>query len=160
MFGGAVEKRVQHFSSMQVLTSHLRVEEGGLSPVTEGHILISDVDTKQERLLLLLQRQPQHGVVELDGIPMNEGDRLSCGDLRTLAVRLEEWMSFPLAVAESLSRSESPAVKWCKVQRLQLAILTIARRWQSCSRPRLLAEPWDCNGHCGNWAVVWPGSGS
>ncbi|XP_075383533.1 FRAS1-related extracellular matrix protein 1 isoform X3 [Mycteria americana] len=71
----------------EVFTSHLRVEEGGLSPVTEGHILISDVDTKQEHLLLRLQRQPQHGVVELNGIPMNEGDRLSCGDLHTLAVR-------------------------------------------------------------------------
>ena len=151
MFGGAVEKRVQHFSSMQVFTSHLRVEEGGLSPVTEGHILISDVDTKRERLLLLLQRQPQHGAMELDGIPMNEGDRLSCGDLRTLAVRLEEWLSFPLAVAESLSwMSESPAVKWCEVQRLQLATLTIARLWQSCSRPRLLAEPGDRNSHCRN----------
>ncbi|KAK2517119.1 Frem1 [Columba livia] len=71
----------------EVFTSHLRVEEGGLSPVTEGHILISDVDTKQEHLFLLLQKQPQHGVVELDGFPMKEGDRLSCGDLRTLAVR-------------------------------------------------------------------------
>ncbi|XP_029861135.1 FRAS1-related extracellular matrix protein 1 isoform X4 [Aquila chrysaetos chrysaetos] len=71
----------------EVFTSHLRVEEGGLSPVTEGHILISDVDTKKEHLLLLLQRQPQHGAVELDGIIMNEGDSLSCGDLRTLAVR-------------------------------------------------------------------------
>ncbi|XP_050184586.1 FRAS1-related extracellular matrix protein 1 isoform X6 [Myiozetetes cayanensis] len=71
----------------EVLTSHLRVEEGGLAPVTEGHILISDADTKQEHLFLLLQRQPQHGVVELDGIPMKEGNRLSCEDLRTLAVR-------------------------------------------------------------------------
>ncbi|NXI94984.1 FREM1 protein, partial [Psophia crepitans] len=71
----------------EVFTSHLRVQEGGLSPVTEGHILISDVDTKREHLLLLLQRQPQHGAVELDGIPMNEGDRLSWGHLHTLAVR-------------------------------------------------------------------------
>ncbi|XP_010158210.1 PREDICTED: FRAS1-related extracellular matrix protein 1 [Eurypyga helias] len=71
----------------EVFASHLRVEEGGLSPVTEGHILISDMDTKRDHLFLLLQRQPQHGVVELDGIPMNEGDRLSCGDLHTLAVR-------------------------------------------------------------------------
>lgn len=146
---------------MQVFTSHLRVEEGGLSPVTEGHILISDVDTKREHLLLLLQRQPQHGAVEMDGTIMNEGDSLSCGDLRTLAVRLEQWLSFPLVVAESLSwMSESPAVKWCEVQRLQLGILTIAWLWQSCSRPRLLAEPWDHNGHCGNRAVVWPGSRS
>ncbi|NXY18696.1 FREM1 protein, partial [Atrichornis clamosus] len=71
----------------EVFTTHLRVEEGGLTPVTEGHILISDVDTKLEHLFLLLQRQPQHGVVELNDIPMNRGDRLSYGDLRTLAVR-------------------------------------------------------------------------
>lgn len=79
------------------------MEEGGLSSVTEEHILISDVDTKREHLFLLLQRQPQHGVVELHGIPMNEGDRLSCGDLHILAVRLEEQLSFTLVVAESLS---------------------------------------------------------
>ncbi|NWY42503.1 FREM1 protein, partial [Sylvia atricapilla] len=70
-----------------VFTTHLRVEEGGMTPITEGHILISDADTKQEHLFLLLQRQPQHGVVERDDSPMNEGDRLSSEDLRTLAVR-------------------------------------------------------------------------
>ncbi|NXM95749.1 FREM1 protein, partial [Sylvia borin] len=70
-----------------VFTTHLRVEEGGMTPITEGHILISDADTKQEHLFLLLQRQPQHGVVERDDSPMNEGDRLSCEDLRNLAVR-------------------------------------------------------------------------
>jgi len=151
LFGGAVEKGVQHFSSMQVFTSHLQVEEGGLRPVTEGHILISDVDTKREHLLLLLQRQPQHGAVELDGVPMKEGDRLSCGDLRTLAVRLEEWLSFPRVMAESLSRtSESPAAEWCEAQRLQLAMLTVAWLWQSGSRPRLLSEPRDCNSYCAN----------
>ncbi|XP_021236603.1 FRAS1-related extracellular matrix protein 1 isoform X3 [Numida meleagris] len=73
----------------EVFMSHLRVEEGGLSPVTEENILISDVDTKQEHLLLLLQRQPQHGTVELDGVPMKEGDKLSCGDLHTLSVRYQ-----------------------------------------------------------------------
>lgn len=102
MFGGAAAKRAQHFSFLQVFTTHLRVEEGGMTPVTEGHILISDADTKREHLFLLLQRQPQHGVVELDGIPMNGGDRLSCEDLRILAARLEEWwLSF--VVAEALS---------------------------------------------------------
>uniref|UniRef100_A0A8C3QV42 FRAS1-related extracellular matrix protein 1 n=1 Tax=Cyanoderma ruficeps TaxID=181631 RepID=A0A8C3QV42_9PASS len=70
-----------------VFTTHLRVEEGGMTPITEGHIRISDADTKQEHLFLLLQRQPQHGVVERDDSPMNGGDRLSCEDLRTLAVR-------------------------------------------------------------------------
>ncbi|KAM6991451.1 FRAS1-related extracellular matrix protein 1 [Passerculus sandwichensis] len=71
----------------EVLATPLRVQEGGTTPITEGHILISDSDTKGEHLFLLLQRQPQHGVVELDNIPMNGGDRLSCEDLRTLAVR-------------------------------------------------------------------------
>ncbi|NXG34434.1 FREM1 protein, partial [Dromaius novaehollandiae] len=71
----------------EVFTSHLRVEEGGLIPITEGHVRLSDVDTRREHLLLFLRRQPQHGGVELDGVPMKEGDRLSCGDLRTLAVR-------------------------------------------------------------------------
>ncbi|XP_010075703.1 PREDICTED: FRAS1-related extracellular matrix protein 1-like, partial [Pterocles gutturalis] len=71
----------------EVFANHLKVEEGGLSPVTEEHILISDIDTKREHLFLLMQRQPRHGAVELDGVPMNEGDRLSCGDLHSLAVR-------------------------------------------------------------------------
>ncbi|XP_053788703.1 FRAS1-related extracellular matrix protein 1 [Vidua chalybeata] len=71
----------------EVFTTHVRVQEGGMTPITEGHILISDTDTKREHLFLLLQRQPQHGVVELDNVPMNGGDRLSCEDLRTLAVR-------------------------------------------------------------------------
>ncbi|OWK57131.1 FRAS1-related extracellular matrix protein 1 [Lonchura striata] len=71
----------------EVFTTHVRVQEGGMTPITEGHILISDTDTKREHLFLLLQRQPQHGVVELDNIPMNGGDRISCEDLRTLAVR-------------------------------------------------------------------------
>ncbi|XP_015470716.1 FRAS1-related extracellular matrix protein 1 isoform X1 [Parus major] len=71
----------------EVFTTHLRVEEGGMTPITEGHILISDADTKREHLFLLLQRQPEHGVVELDDIPMNAGDRLSYEDMCTLAVR-------------------------------------------------------------------------
>ncbi|XP_037980896.1 FRAS1-related extracellular matrix protein 1 isoform X2 [Motacilla alba alba] len=71
----------------EVFATHLRVQEGGMTPITEGHILISDSDTKREHLFLLLQRQPQHGIVELNNIPMNGGDRLSCEDLRTLAVR-------------------------------------------------------------------------
>lgn len=77
------------------------MEEGGTTPIAEGHILISDADTKREHLFLLLQRQPQHGVVEKDGIPMSGGDRISCEDLRTLAVRLEEWW-LSLVVGEAV----------------------------------------------------------
>lgn len=102
MFRGAAAQKAQHFSSLQVFTTHVRVQEGGMTPITEVHILISDTDTKREHLFLLLQRQPQHGVVELDNVPMNRGDRLSCEDLHTLAVRLEEWW-LCFALAEALS---------------------------------------------------------
>ncbi|XP_010217525.1 PREDICTED: FRAS1-related extracellular matrix protein 1 [Tinamus guttatus] len=71
----------------EVFTSHVRVDEGGLSPITESHIRLSDADTRQEQLLLILQREPQHGAVELDGVPVKEGDRFSCRDLRTMALR-------------------------------------------------------------------------
>ncbi|NXA48206.1 FREM1 protein, partial [Nothocercus julius] len=71
----------------EVFTSHVSVDEGGLSPITDSHIRLSDTDTIQEQLLLVLRRQPQHGAVELDGVPVKEGDRFSGGDLRTLALR-------------------------------------------------------------------------
>lgn len=100
VFLGVSSPDCSNFSSLQVFTTHLRVEEGGMTPITEGHILISDADTKREHLFLLLQRQPQHGAVERGDSPMNGGDRLSCEDLSTLAVRLEEWwLSFVVAEA-------------------------------------------------------------
>ncbi|XP_062985314.1 FRAS1-related extracellular matrix protein 1 [Elgaria multicarinata webbii] len=71
----------------EVFTSNLKVEEGGLSTITEGHILISDVDTKLENICIYLLRPPLHGTVELDGIPMNQGDQLTCEDLHTSKVR-------------------------------------------------------------------------
>ncbi|KAM8793121.1 FRAS1-related extracellular matrix protein 1 [Eudromia elegans] len=71
----------------EVFTSHVRVDEGGMSPITESHIRLSDMDTRREQLLLVLQRQPQHGAVEMDGVPVKEGDRFYYRDLRTLALR-------------------------------------------------------------------------
>ncbi|KAH1168907.1 hypothetical protein KIL84_013497, partial [Mauremys mutica] len=76
-------------SFTQVFTNNLKVEEGGLCTITGSHILMSDVDTKQEDLHIYLQRQPLHGMVELDGFPMNKGDRFTCQDLHTLKVRYQ-----------------------------------------------------------------------
>ncbi|XP_074851018.1 FRAS1-related extracellular matrix protein 1 isoform X3 [Carettochelys insculpta] len=73
----------------EVFTNNLKVEEGGLCTITGSHILMSDMDTKQENLFIYLQRQPLHGVVELDGFPMKEGDRFTCKDLHTLKVRYQ-----------------------------------------------------------------------
>lgn len=113
VFRGAAVRKAQHFSSLQVFATHLRVQEGGTTPITEGHILISDSDTKREHLFLLLQRQPQHGVVELGNIPMNGGDRLSCEDLRTLAVRLEEWWVAVFCGSWGSQLNELKP-KWCR----------------------------------------------
>lgn len=78
------------FSSVQVFTSNLKVEEGGLCIITEGHILVSDEDTKLENIHFLLIRSPLHGTVELDGIPMSQGDRMAWEDVHMSKVRLEE----------------------------------------------------------------------
>ncbi|XP_053888402.1 FRAS1-related extracellular matrix protein 1 isoform X1 [Malaclemys terrapin pileata] len=73
----------------EVFTNNLKVEEGGLCTITGSHILMSDVDTKQENLHIYLQRLPLHGMVELDGFPMNKGDRFTCQDLHMLKVRYQ-----------------------------------------------------------------------
>ncbi|XP_053226453.1 FRAS1-related extracellular matrix protein 1 isoform X7 [Podarcis raffonei] len=71
----------------EVFTNNLKVEEGESCTITEGHILISDVDTKQENIRIDLLRPPLHGAVELAGIPMNQGDWLTCEDLHLSKVR-------------------------------------------------------------------------
>uniref|UniRef100_A0ACB8ESF7 FRAS1- extracellular matrix protein 1 n=1 Tax=Sphaerodactylus townsendi TaxID=933632 RepID=A0ACB8ESF7_9SAUR len=71
----------------EVFTSNLNVEEGGICIITEGHILVSDEDTKLENIHILLLRPPLHGTVELDGIPMTQGDKLTWEDLHMSRVR-------------------------------------------------------------------------
>ncbi|XP_039219625.1 FRAS1-related extracellular matrix protein 1 isoform X6 [Crotalus tigris] len=71
----------------EVLTHSLRVEEGGQSTITKGHILISDVDTKLENIRIHLLKLPLHGTVELDENPMNQRDWLTYEDLQMSKVR-------------------------------------------------------------------------
>ncbi|XP_060093251.1 FRAS1-related extracellular matrix protein 1 isoform X1 [Heteronotia binoei] len=71
----------------EVFTSNLKVEEGGLCIITESHILVSDEDTPLENIHILLIRPPLHGTVELDGIPMTQGDRLAWKDVHMSKVR-------------------------------------------------------------------------
>ncbi|KAM3843674.1 FRAS1-related extracellular matrix protein 1 [Vipera latastei] len=71
----------------EVLTHSLKVEEGGQSTITKGHILISDVDTKLENIRIHLLKLPLHGTVELDENPMNQRDWLTCEDLQMSKVR-------------------------------------------------------------------------
>ncbi|XP_074053635.1 FRAS1-related extracellular matrix protein 1 isoform X1 [Macrotis lagotis] len=71
----------------EVFTNSLQVNEGGHCFITTEHILISDMDTKQDELRLSLKRLPLHGMVELDGFPLNHGDEFSWRDLHALKVR-------------------------------------------------------------------------
>eukprot|EP00069_Balaena_mysticetus_P021230 bmy_13593T0 len=70
----------------EVFTNPLRVAEGSQCVISTGHVLVSDVDTKLDNIHLSLQRQPQHGRVELNGFPLNTGAIFSWGDLQALKV--------------------------------------------------------------------------
>ncbi|GCB75045.1 hypothetical protein scyTo_0017283 [Scyliorhinus torazame] len=71
----------------EMLTKQLKVEEGGMGHITVDHLLVTDVDTKEYYIRILLQRKPVHGVVAMDGVPMTEGNMITLEDLRQLKVR-------------------------------------------------------------------------
>ncbi|KAM8960071.1 FRAS1-related extracellular matrix protein 1 [Pelodytes ibericus] len=76
-------------SPPHVFIHDLKVEEGGSNHITLDNIRITDKDTKQDQLQVLLHRAPLQGVVELYGSPMKEGDQFSCLDLSTIKVRYQ-----------------------------------------------------------------------
>ncbi|XP_072009032.1 FRAS1-related extracellular matrix protein 1 isoform X1 [Engystomops pustulosus] len=73
----------------QVFTYDLRVEEGSSQLVTLDHIHISDTDTNQDKLHIALQALPLHGVIQLDGRPIKEGEQFSYLDFSMLKVRYQ-----------------------------------------------------------------------
>ncbi|XP_032979788.1 FRAS1-related extracellular matrix protein 1 isoform X3 [Rhinolophus ferrumequinum] len=73
----------------EVFTKSLRVAEGGHCIISTEHILVSDEDTKLDNINLSLQRLPQHGRVELNGLPLNAGVTFSWGVLHALKVRYQ-----------------------------------------------------------------------
>ncbi|XP_075451979.1 FRAS1-related extracellular matrix protein 1 isoform X2 [Ascaphus truei] len=73
----------------EVLTKDMKVEEGGFSQITMDLIHITDKDTKQDQIQVLLHRAPLQGEVQLDGFPMSEEDWFTCLDLSMLKVRYQ-----------------------------------------------------------------------
>ncbi|KAM6962497.1 FRAS1-related extracellular matrix protein 1b [Aplochiton taeniatus] len=71
----------------EVFTNLLRVEEGGEVFVTEEHLLIRDRDSVEEALLMVVQKQPLHGRMELQGRQLQNGDSFSLQDIRALKLR-------------------------------------------------------------------------
>ncbi|KAA8582572.1 hypothetical protein FQN60_006243 [Etheostoma spectabile] len=55
----------------QVITNPLTVDEGGERWLGPEHLLLSDVDSMEEALQVVLQREPQHGALQLRGLPYN-----------------------------------------------------------------------------------------
>ncbi|KAL2079429.1 hypothetical protein ACEWY4_025173 [Coilia grayii] len=71
----------------QVLTNPLRVEEGGECWVSEDHMRVSDPDSTQDSLRVVLKRPPQHGSIQLNGAPISTGHIFTLLDFKTLRVR-------------------------------------------------------------------------
>ncbi|XP_078131977.1 FRAS1-related extracellular matrix protein 1a isoform X3 [Sander vitreus] len=71
----------------QVITNPLTVDEGGECWLGPEHLLLSDVDSMEEALQVVLQREPQHGALQLGGLPLNPGHSFTVQDLKSLKVR-------------------------------------------------------------------------
>ncbi|PIO19616.1 hypothetical protein AB205_0117520, partial [Aquarana catesbeiana] len=73
----------------KIFTSPVRTEEGASSLITGENIDISDVDTKEEDLRIILKSRPLHGNLELRGVILPEGGSFNLEDLRALKVRYQ-----------------------------------------------------------------------
>uniref|UniRef100_A0A3B3RES9 Fras1 related extracellular matrix 1b n=1 Tax=Paramormyrops kingsleyae TaxID=1676925 RepID=A0A3B3RES9_9TELE len=71
----------------EIFVNLLRLEEGGGVFLTEEHILVRDADSRGDQLLVRLRTAPEHGRVELQGVPLTEGYSFTIQDLRMLRVR-------------------------------------------------------------------------
>ncbi|KAG2466922.1 FREM1 protein, partial [Polypterus senegalus] len=71
----------------QVFTNELTVQEGGACQVTEKHLIVVDQDTKEERIWIQLVRKPQHGHLEMNAFPIQEGGMFSLQDLKSHKIR-------------------------------------------------------------------------
>ncbi|XP_056388905.1 FRAS1-related extracellular matrix protein 1-like [Hyla sarda] len=73
----------------KISTHPVRTEEGASCLITAESLIISDEDTKSENLRIILKSAPQHGNVELQGVRINEGSKITAEELRTFRVRYQ-----------------------------------------------------------------------
>ncbi|XP_061565439.1 FRAS1-related extracellular matrix protein 1a isoform X2 [Cololabis saira] len=71
----------------QVVTNPLTVDEGGQCWLGPEHLLLTDVDSAEEALLVELQRKPDHGALQFGGRPLKPGQTFTLKDLKHLTVR-------------------------------------------------------------------------
>ncbi|XP_018409339.1 PREDICTED: FRAS1-related extracellular matrix protein 1-like [Nanorana parkeri] len=73
----------------KIFTSPVRTEEGASCLISGENIVLSDVDTKEENLRIILKSRPLHGNLELRGVILPEGSSFNLQDLRALNVRYQ-----------------------------------------------------------------------
>nr|DBA17788.1 TPA: hypothetical protein GDO54_016111 [Pyxicephalus adspersus] len=73
----------------KIFTSSVRTEEGASCLITGENIVVTDVDTKEENLRIILKSRPQHGNLDLRGVILSEGSFFTLEDLRALKVRYQ-----------------------------------------------------------------------
>ncbi|XP_030579126.1 FRAS1-related extracellular matrix protein 1a isoform X2 [Archocentrus centrarchus] len=71
----------------QVITNPLSVDEGGECWLGPEHLLLSDVDSLEGALQVELQREPQHGTLDLGGLLIKPGQSFTLQDLKSHKVR-------------------------------------------------------------------------
>ncbi|KAM9324646.1 FRAS1-related extracellular matrix protein 1-like [Gastrophryne carolinensis] len=73
----------------KIFTSPLSVEEGASCLIPAESLVVSDVDTKDDSLRIVLKTHPQHGRLEVGGVALAVGRSFNLEDLRTLKVRYQ-----------------------------------------------------------------------
>ncbi|XP_062991152.1 FRAS1-related extracellular matrix protein 1-like [Elgaria multicarinata webbii] len=73
----------------EIFTNHLKIEEGASSFITEEHIMVTDLDTKNSDIQIELKKSPLHGHIELHGVVMLEGETFTLWDLHSSNVRYQ-----------------------------------------------------------------------
>ncbi|TSL34592.1 FRAS1-related extracellular matrix protein 1 [Bagarius yarrelli] len=73
--------------SPEVHTNELTVNEGGECWVSTDYLHLTDVDTLENSLRVVLKSRPQHGEVYLDSALLSQGQTFTVRDLKSLKVR-------------------------------------------------------------------------
>ncbi|XP_059211374.1 FRAS1-related extracellular matrix protein 1a [Centropristis striata] len=71
----------------QVITSPLTVDEGGECWLSLEHLTLSDVDSMEDALQVVLRREPQHGALQRGSLLLKPGHTFTMQDLKSLKVR-------------------------------------------------------------------------
>ncbi|KAM9330675.1 FRAS1-related extracellular matrix protein 1 [Gastrophryne carolinensis] len=96
----------------EVFTMDLHVDEGSFRQLTTDYIHITDKDTKQDKLGIILHKAPLHGMFLLDGNIVNEGEQFSYMDVCLLKVRYQHdgsetvWDEVTFIATDGISSTE------------------------------------------------------